>query len=140
MARARTVSPIIEPVYSRSGHTAATRRAALERLEWLANLMDTAVVLPGNIRIGADAVIGLLPGVGDAITTGISLWIVKEAHALGVPKHVLTRMIGNVAVDAFTGVVPVLGDAFDMFWRANRRNVKLLRDHLERKGVTSRLA
>ena len=135
MARARTVSPIIEPVYSRSGHTAATRRAALERLEWLANLMDTAVVLPGNIRIGADAVIGLLPGVGDAITTGISLWIVKEAHALGVPKHVLTRMIGNVAVDAFTGVVPVLGDAFDMFWRANRRNVKLLREHLERDGL-----
>ena len=135
MARARTVSSIIEPVYSRSGHTAASRRAALERLEWLANLMDTAVVLPGNIRIGADAVIGLLPGVGDAITTGISLWIVKEAHALGVPKHVLTRMIGNVAVDAFTGVVPLLGDAFDMFWRANRRNVKLLREHLEREGL-----
>ena len=135
MARARTISPIIESVRSGSGHTAASRRAALERLEWLANIMDTAIVLPGNIRIGADAVIGLLPGIGDAITTGLSLWIVKEAHALGVPKHVLTRMIGNVAVDAFTGVVPVLGDAFDMFWRANRRNVKLLREHLEREGL-----
>jgi hypothetical protein len=134
MARARTVSTIIEPARSRGGHT-ASRRAALERLEWLANIMDTAIVLPGNIRIGADAVIGLVPGIGDAITTGLSLWIVKEAHALGVPKHVLTRMIGNVAVDAFTGVVPVLGDAFDMFWRANRRNVKLLREHLEREGL-----
>ncbi len=135
MARARTISPIIENVRSNGGHTAASRRAALERLEWLANLMDTAIVLPGNIRIGADAVIGLLPGIGDAITTGLSLWIVKEAHALGVPKHILTRMVGNVAVDAFTGVVPVLGDAFDMFWRANRRNVKLLREHLEREGL-----
>jgi hypothetical protein len=135
MARARTISTIVESARSRSGHTAASRRAALERLEWLANLMDTAIVLPGNIRIGADAVIGLLPGVGDAITTGVSLWIVKEAHALGVPKHVLTRMVGNVAVDAFTGVVPVFGDAFDMFWRANRRNVRLLRDHLEREGL-----
>src|SRR5687768_7860548 len=135
MARARTISPVVEPARSRGGHTAASRRAALERLEWLANIMDTAIVLPGNIRIGADAVIGLLPGIGDAVTTGLSLWIVKEAHALSVPKHILTRMIGNVAVDAFTGVVPVLGDAFDMFWRANRRNVKLLREHLEREGL-----
>src|SRR5919107_828972 len=111
MARARTVSTIIEPARSRSGHIASSRRAALERLEWLANIMDTAIVLPGNIRVGADAVIGLLPGIGDAVTTGISLWIVKEAHALGAPKHVLTRMVGNVAVDALTGIVPVLGDA-----------------------------
>lgn len=135
MARTRTVTTIVEPSRSHGGHTAATRRAALERLEWLANIMDTAIVLPGNIRIGADAVIGLLPGIGDFVTTGLSLWIVKEAHRLGVPKHILTRMVGNVAVDAFTGVVPILGDAFDMFWRANRRNVKLLRDHFEREGL-----
>jgi hypothetical protein len=135
MARARTISPIIENARSRSGHTAASRRAALERLEWLAHIMDTAIVLPGNIRIGADAVIGLLPGIGDAITTGLSLWMIKEAHALGASRHVLTRMAGNVAVDAFTGLVPVLGDAFDMFWRANRRNMKLLREHFEREGL-----
>jgi hypothetical protein len=135
MARSRALSSTIEFGRSESGHTAASRRAALERLEWFANIMDTAIVLPGNIRIGADAVIGLLPGIGDAITTGLSLWIVKEAHALGAPKHVLTRMIGNVAVDAFTGVVPILGDAFDVFWRANRRNVKLLREHFEREGL-----
>jgi len=135
MARARTISPIIEPARSHSGHTAASRRAALERLEWLANIMDTAIVLPGNIRVGADAVIGLLPGIGDAVTTGISLWIVKEAHSLGAAKHVLTRMVGNVAVDAITGVVPVLGDAFDVIWRANRRNVRLLREHFEREGL-----
>jgi hypothetical protein len=135
MARARTVSPIVEPARSRSGHTAASRRAALERLEWVANIMDTAIVLPGNIRIGADAVIGLLPGIGDAITTGLSLWMIKEAHALGASKHVLTRMAGNVAVDALTGLVPLFGDAFDVFWRANRRNVKLLREHFEREGL-----
>jgi hypothetical protein len=135
MARSRTLSSPLEFDRSYGGHTAASRRAALERLEWLANIMDTAIVLPGNIRIGADAVIGLLPGIGDAITTGLSLWIVKEAHALGASKHVLTRMIGNVAVDALTGVVPVLGDAFDVIWRANRRNVRLLRAHFEREGL-----
>jgi hypothetical protein len=135
MARSRTLSSTIEFSRSHSGHNAASRRVALERLEWLANIMDTAIVLPGNIRIGADAVIGLVPGIGDAITTGLSLWIVKEAHALGASKHVLTRMIGNVAVDALTGVVPVLGDAFDVIWRANRRNVRLLREHFEREGL-----
>src|SRR6188508_2115443 len=131
----RAISTAFEPRRSYGGHTASSRRAALERLEWLANFMDTAIVLPGNIRVGADAVIGLLPGIGDAITTGVSLWIVKEAHALGVPKHILTRMVGNIAVDALTGVVPLVGDAFDVFWRANRRNVKLLREHFERQGL-----
>jgi hypothetical protein len=135
MTRSRALSSTIEFDHSDRSHTAASRRAALERLEWLANIMDTAIVLPGNIRIGADAVIGLVPGIGDAITTGLSLWIVKEAHALGASKHVLTRMVGNVAVDALTGVVPILGDAFDVIWRANRRNVRLLREHLEREGL-----
>jgi hypothetical protein len=112
------------------------RRAAIERLEWIAMLMDSAVVIPGtNITVGLDALIGLVPGVGDTATTLISLWMVKEAHALGVPKHVLARMVGNIALDGIVGAVPLLGDAFDVLWRSNRRNMKLLREHFAREGI-----
>jgi hypothetical protein len=111
-------------------------RARLERLEWLANLLDTAVVIPGTrIRFGADAVLGLAPGLGDAITTGVALWIVYEARQLGAPLHLVARMVGNVAVDGLFGSVPLVGDVFDVMWRANRRNVALLRDHLARQGA-----
>src|SRR6266540_13486 len=65
-----------------------------------------------------DALIGLLPGIGDAITTAISLYIVHEARQLGAPLHVIMRMLANVALDGFFGAVPVVGDAFDVIWRA----------------------
>lgn len=112
------------------------RRAALERLDWIANLMDSAVVIPGTqIRVGLDALIGIVPGIGDTVTTMISLWMVKEAHNLGAPKHIIMRMVGNVALDGLVGAVPLLGDAFDVMFRANRRNIKLLRDHFDKEGV-----
>ena len=111
-------------------------RARLERLDWLANLLDTALIIPGtSIRFGADAIVGLAPGIGDAITSAISCWIVYEAHQLGAPRHLIARMLGNVAIDGFVGAVPIAGDLFDVLWRANRRNVRLLRDHLEREGL-----
>jgi hypothetical protein len=114
----------------------SARRAALERLDWLAHLMDSAVVIPGTrITVGLDALIGLAPGIGDTVTTLISLWMVREAHALGVPKHIVMRMVGNVALDGLVGAVPLLGDAFDVMFRANRRNMKLLREHFEKEGV-----
>ena len=110
-------------------------RSRLERLEWLANLLDTAVLIPGtSIRFGADAVLGLAPGIGDFVTSAISCWIVYEARQLGAPRHLITRMLGNVMIDGFVGAVPIAGDLFDVLWRANRRNVGLLRAHLEREG------
>ena len=112
-----------------------TRRQRVERLDRLARLLDTAIVVPGtNIRFGADAIIGLVPGIGDTITTALSAWIVYEAHKLGVPRRLLARMIANVALDGVVGAVPVAGDVFDVMWRANKRNMRLLRDHLEREG------
>jgi len=109
------------------------RREVLERLDFLATLLDSAVLIPGTkIRFGADAIIGLVPGIGDAITTALSAWIVYEAHRLGVPRHLLVRMIGNVAIDGLFGAVPLVGDLFDVMWRANKRNMRLLRQHLER--------
>ncbi len=132
---ARTLGGSASRGHYGSYDNAYSRRMALERLEWIANLLDSAVVLPGNIRVGLDAIIGLVPGIGDTATTLISLWMVKEAHAMGVPNHILARMVGNIAVDSVVGAVPLLGDAFDVFWRSNLRNMKLLRDHFEREGL-----
>ena len=108
-----------------------SRAERIARLDALANLLDTAFILPGtNVRFGFDAMIGLVPGIGDAVTTLMSLYIVHEARELGVPRHVIGRMLANVALDGIVGAVPFLGDAFDVMWRANRRNMALLRRHL----------
>lgn len=119
----------------RGGET-LSRRQRIDRLEWLARLLDTAIVVPGtNIRFGADAIIGLVPGIGDTITTALSAWIVYEAHKLGVPRRLLARMIANVALDGVVGAVPLAGDVFDVMWRANQRNIRLLRQHLQGEGL-----
>jgi hypothetical protein len=110
-----------------------TRHDRIARIDALATLLDTAFVLPGtNVRFGLDALIGLAPGIGDVITTAMSLYIVHEAHQLGAPRHLVFRMLANVALDGIVGAVPVVGDAFDVMWRANRRNVRLLQDWLQR--------
>jgi hypothetical protein len=119
-----------------SGTTFApfAREQRLARLETLAKLLDVAFIVPGtNIRYGIDGLIGLIPVVGDIITTAISLWLVREARALGAPWHVTTRMLANVALDGVVGLVPVAGDAFDVMFRANVRNVRLLRRWLEKQ-------
>lgn len=111
-----------------------TREQRLARLEAIAKLLDVAFILPGtNIRYGIDGLIGLIPVVGDIITTAISLWLVREARALGAPWHVTSRMLANVAVDGVVGLVPLAGDAFDVMFRANVRNVRLLRRWLEKQ-------
>ncbi len=111
----------------------ASREERIARIDALARLFDTAFVVPGtNIRFGLDAMIGLVPGIGDAITTLMALYIVREARALGAPRLLVGRMLANVAIDGIVGAVPLVGDAFDLAWRANRRNVALLRDHLDR--------
>jgi hypothetical protein len=113
----------------------ATRAERIARIDWLATLLDTRFVIPfTKFRFGADSLIGLAPGLGDVVTTALSLYIVYEAHRLGAPKHVLARMLGNVAMDGVIGAIPVAGDVFDVLWRANRRNVRILREHLDRAG------
>jgi hypothetical protein len=112
-----------------------SRAERIARLDALANLLDTAILIPGtNIRFGLDGVIGLIPGIGDAVTTAMSLYIVYEARQLGAPRYLIARMLANVALDGVVGAVPLLGDAFDVMWRANRRNMKLLRNHLDREA------
>jgi hypothetical protein len=111
-----------------------TREQRLARLDAIANLLDVAFVVPGtNIRYGIDGLIGLVPVIGDIITTAFSLWLVREARALGAPWHITVRMLSNVAVDGVVGLVPVAGDAFDVMFRANVRNVRMLRRWLDRQ-------
>jgi hypothetical protein len=110
-----------------------TREQRLARLDALAKLLDVAFIVPGTkFRYGIDGLIGLIPVVGDIITTAISLWVVREARALGAPWHITARMLANVAVDGVVGLVPVAGDAFDVMFRANVRNVRMLKRWLDR--------
>jgi hypothetical protein len=105
-----------------------------ERIARIANLLDTAFVIPGtNIRIGLDPLIGLLPVAGDTVTTLLSCYIVFESHRAGLPKSALVRMAANIAIDAVISAVPVLGDIGDVFWRANRRNLAIFDDYLARR-------
>jgi hypothetical protein len=111
-----------------------SRRERVARIDALATLLDTALVLPGtNVRFGLDALLGLVPGIGDAITTAMALYIVHEARQLGAPGHVIARMLANVVLDGVVGAVPLLGDAFDVMWRSNRRNMRLLQQWLARE-------
>jgi Domain of unknown function (DUF4112) len=110
-----------------------SRSERIARLDALATLLDTAILIPGtNIRFGLDALIGLVPAIGDAITTAMSLYLVHEARQLGAPAHVIVRMLANVALDGVVGAVPLVGDAFDVMWRSNRRNMRLLYDWLQK--------
>jgi len=109
-----------------------TRDQRVARLEALAKLLDVAFILPGTkVRYGIDGIIGLIPVVGDIIATALSLWLVREARALGAPWHVTARMLGNVVIQGTVGTVPLAGDAFDVLYRANMRNARILRRWLE---------
>ena len=110
--------------------------SALVRIERLERLLEGAFRIPGlSRRIGLDAIVGLVPGVGDAVTAAMGLYLVWEARNLGLSRFTLVRMIGNVGVDALIGSVPVAGDLFDFFFRSNSRNLKLLRRHLNRAAA-----
>src|SRR3954470_17020342 len=114
-----------------------TRAERIARIEMLATLLDTAFIVPGtSLRFGFDALIGLVPGIGDAVTTAVSLWLVEEARALGAPAHRVARLGANIAIDGGVGPGPCLGIAFALVWKSNRRNMHLLRRHLD--GESSR--
>ena len=112
-----------------------TQAERLARLDRLARFMDAAFAIPGTkVKVGADAVVGLVPGIGDLVAKIASAYILYEAHQLGIPKHKLVRMGGNVLMDLTFGSIPLAGDVFDVFWRANMRNLKIVRDHIEKQG------
>jgi hypothetical protein len=102
----------------------------LRRLDWLSQVLDSAWSVPGtSYRIGLDGILGLIPGIGDPLGAMLSSYLIFEAARMGAPTHILLRMVGNVAVESIVGVIPILGDVFDLAWKANVRNLALLRAH-----------
>jgi hypothetical protein len=108
-------------------------------LRRFARLMDEAVTIPGtNRKIGLDAAIGLIPGVGDIAGALLSTWVIFGAIRHRVPVRVILRMIGNIMVDLTVGAIPIVGDIFDFFWEENMKNLDLLFRHRHRqKGPRS---
>ncbi|MBI3866355.1 MAG: DUF4112 domain-containing protein [Planctomycetia bacterium] len=104
---------------------------SVDSLELLAQWMDSVFEIPGTrIRFGFDALIGLVPWLGDTVTSFVSLYILQAASRAGVPRVTLVRMAANIAIDYVLGTVPLAGDAFDVFWKANLKNVDLLKRHI----------
>jgi len=115
-------------------HVELLRR--LRRLQGAARIMDTALRIPGTrIRFGADSLMGLVPVIGDAGGALVGLAVIYEARRLGVPAHKLSRMLGNLAVDAAVGSVPLLGDMFDVYFKSHRRNLGIILEHFEMDGA-----
>lgn len=112
-------------------------RDRMQHLRSLAWWLDDSIPLPGGFRVGFDALIGLIPGLGDAIGALLSAYILNEARRLGAPRSVLMRMTGNVLIETFVGAVPFAGDLFDAAFKANLRNLALL-ERYQRDPVTSR--
>lgn len=114
------------------------RLKILKRIERLAKLMDTAWGIPfTKWRFGIDSVVGLVPGAGDVVNLGVSVYTLMLAHRLGAPNALLLKMAANSGIDFGIGSVPVLGDIFDMFFKSNTRNLKMLTEFLASQGMKS---
>jgi len=116
------------------------RPRALAEVETLAWLLDNSIPVPGTggRRLGIDALIGLVPVVGDVISGGMGLFVVWRASRMGLPRVVVARMLANSAVDLLIGSIPLIGDAFDLWFKANTRNLGIMRRHLERPDTSTR--
>jgi hypothetical protein len=98
----------------------------LDRMRAFSTLLDNSIPLPGGYRMGLDPLIGLIPGIGDAIASTLSVWLIYQAARLGMGKRILARMVGNIIIETAAGAIPVLGDIFDVTWKANIRNMRLV--------------
>lgn len=110
-------------------------------VERLAHWLDAVFQIPGlRFRFGLDALIGLIPGFGDTLTSLASLYILSAAGRHGVPRITMARMALNIAIDYFLGAIPIVGDVFDVYWKANLKNAALLRRHLATTPLEQRRA
>jgi Domain of unknown function (DUF4112) len=104
----------------------------LRRMRQLSQLLDGAIVIPGTKqRIGLDPILGLIPGGGDTVSAALSGYIIIEAARMGLPRAALMRMVSNLLIDTVVGSVPVLGDIFDVFSKANLRNMQIVESHAQ---------
>ena len=120
-----------------TGTDPASIRARVEAMELM---LERSFRIPGtNVPIGLDALIGLIPVLGDIITTAMGAYIVWEARNLGMSKWHLTRMGANVAFDTVIGLVPLIGDAADFVFRSNSRNLRIIKKHLDKHHPDTRV-
>lgn len=116
-------------------HGAVAPRSVEEaraRIEAIARVMDSAFLIPGtSVKIGADSLLNLIPGVGLALSKGVSSYLIYEARRIGAPPSMIARMIANLGVDFVISAIPVVGWVGDVFYRANSKNIALLRAHLD---------
>ena len=112
---------------------AADRSRSLAEVEFLAWLLDNSIPVPGTggRRFGLDAVIGFVPVVGDLFGGLMSLLVVWRGSRMGLPRVVVARMLVNAAIDLVVGAIPLAGDAFDLWFKVNDRNLRLIRRHLQ---------
>lgn len=114
--------------------------AIRKRIESMELVLERSFRIPGvNYPVGLDSIIGLIPVVGDIVTAGMGAYIVWEARNLGIPKWKLWRMAGNIAFDSLLGAVPVAGDAFDLLFRSNTRNLRIIKKHLDKHHPATRV-
>ena len=103
----------------------------------LAHLLDEAVKIPIiNYRVGLDGLLGIVPVIGDFSGFAISSYIIFKAHNMGVPRQKVSRMIFNSVVDVLVGSIPLVGDIFDLFWKSNKRNVRIIERHFASYSAT----
>lgn len=111
-----------------------------QRVESMEMLLERSFRIPGvNVPIGLDAIVGLIPVLGDIVTTAMGAYLVWEARNLGLPKWKLWRMGANVAFDTAVGAVPVVGDAADFLFRSNTRNLRIIKKHLDKHHPETRV-
>ena len=125
---------------TRMPRSEADRSRALVEVETLAWLLDNSIPVPGTggRRFGIDALIGLVPVFGDIASAGMGLFVIWRGSRMGLPRVVVARMLANAAIDFVVGSIPVAGDAFDLWFKANTRNLGLIRRHLERPDASTR--
>jgi len=116
----------------------STTNSRQQQLEKISRFMDSSIRLPGGYRIGWDGIIGLIPGIGDVVGMAISSYILVSAIRLGASRSTVVRMIGNIGIETVVGAVPLLGDVFDLIFKANSRNMKILQSQQLDPAVTHR--
>ncbi len=120
-----------------TGADAASVRARVVAME---KLLERSLVIPGiNMPVGLDALVGLVPVLGEVVTAAMGAYIVWEARNLGLPKRKLARMGANVLFDTAIGAIPLIGDAADFLFRSNTKNLKILLKHLDTHHPESRV-
>ncbi|MXP44747.1 DUF4112 domain-containing protein [Altererythrobacter sediminis] len=111
-----------------------------KRIEAMEHLLERSFTIPGvNYPVGLDSIVGLVPVVGDLVTAAMGAYLVWEARNIGLPKWKLWRMAGNVAFDTAVGAIPIAGDAFDLLFRSNTRNLRIVKRHLDKHHPSSRV-